>query len=72
MSRPRELVSPAHAARAQKGQPSPWAALFAVYCTACFAGGALAAIIFRVTNAKEFEGKGFNEKTPLKEGLAQP
>ena len=42
-----------------------WAATFGVYCTACPAGGAMAACVYRLTNFKEFETSGPNEKTPL-------
>ena len=42
-----------------------WAAMFAVYWTACPLGGALAACMFRLTNSKECGGALLGEKTPL-------
>ena len=42
-----------------------WAAPFGGCCAACPAGGAMAACVYRLTNFKEFETSGPNEKTPL-------
>ena len=59
-----------HFAASVRGQYGSWAATIFVYCLACPAGGALAALCYRVINAPEFEPQRPTEKTSLIEPLS--